>query len=247
VFDILDRLGVAGKLTPGLDSREWLLWFFAISFVIANPIIYIKQALEKRSLENHIAELEATGANLRLKLKSTGFTPSGTRTRRPFPEIKVDSYGFDEHGVPGWGVIWANLQGENIGWEAGRLIWEFDRDKTKLPSLFDQDFVFDEGASDQLFWNESKSIERRHSFKAHLQINVRIVERDPKAFAQALNSLVSYRVVIDYRTKPIVGEPNPRAQGQLVIEGDFQEFRQQLRQSWGQSRYRELTQFIESK
>lgn len=247
MLDVLDTLGVVERLAPGfnLPERQLYLLLLAISFVMANPIIYIKQTLEKQSLENRIAEFEATEANILLELAGTGFSPSGTGTSRPFPEVKVDSYGFDEHGLPGWGVLWVSLKGENIGWEAGIPVCEFNRGKTELPSLFDPNFVLDKGISDEIFWDASRRIEGRTPFEAYLRLNVRITERDPQVFARSLNSLKKYRVVINYYTKPIVGKSEPHVRS-LPIEGDFQEFRQQLLEYWRHSKYRELAQIAET-
>ena len=242
VLGFLDWLGIAGELVPGLGPLERLFVILAISFVIANPLIYIKQALEKQSLEDHIARHEADEANIHLEVMESGFQPSGTSTTRSFRDVKVDPYGFDECGLPGWGVIWASLKITNIGYEAGKLICDFDRPRTKLPSLFDPNFVI--SASTDVLLRDSISIEGRSSRTAHLSLDIRITERDREAFVRVLNSLDNYRVIIVYRTKRIDGESEPRF---LKIEGDFQGFRQQVLEHWKHSKHRDLAQIAASR
>ncbi len=196
--------------------------------------------------ESHLESLfEILTATRSSMVPWTGFWPAGTSTLRPFPEVKVDPYGFDERGLPGWGVIWVNIKGENRGWEASKLVCDFDRDATDLPSLFDPDFVLDEDVSDSLFYGASRNIEGRTPFEAYLQLNVRIAEQDRQAFARALNSLKSYCVVMNHHTKSIVGEPKPHTTA-LSITGDFQEFRQKILDHWRHSKHCDLAQLAES-
>ena len=247
VFIVLDIVSLVTVLIWVVDDWKELAvtLIFLTVMLCGNYLIFKKQRETIGDRENRIAELEATEANILLELAETGFSPSGTRTSRPFPEVKADSYGFDEHGLPGWGAIWVSLKGENIGWEAGIPVCEFNRGKTELPSLFDPNFVLDKGVSDEIFWDASRRIEGRTPFKAYLRLNVRITERDPQVFARSLNSLKKYRVVINYYTKPIVGKSEPHVRS-LPMEGDFQEFRQQLLKYWRHSKYRELAQIAET-
>lgn len=247
LLTLLDLVGLYLLWRMVIDDLKELAYVLAFLAVMlgSNYLIFKKQREIIGDRENRIAELEATEANIHLKVAETGFWPAGTSTLRPFPEVKVDSYGFDESGLPGWGVIWASLEGENVGWEAGKLIWEFDRDKTELPRLFDPDFALNEEVSDRLFWSGSRGIEGRTPFKAHLEIGVRIAKQKRQVFARALNSLKRYRVVINYYTKSIVGESKPNVL-QLSIEGDFQEFRQKILDHWKHSKHCDLAQLAES-
>jgi len=244
---LLDLVGLYLLWRVVIDDLEELAYVLAFLAVMlgSNYLIFKKQRETIGDRENRIAELEAAEANIHLEVAETGFWPAGTSTLRPFPEAKVDPYGFDERGLPGWGVIWVNIKGENRGWKAGKLLCDFDRDATDLPSLFDPDFVLDEDVSDSLFYGASRNIEGRTPFKAYLRLNVRIAEQDRQAFARALSSLKSYRVVMNYHTKPIVGEPKPHTTA-LSITGDFQEFRQKIRDHWRHSKHCDLAQLAES-
>lgn len=250
LFFVLDFLGAVERFAPGCQFPKWLEWLlsppllFMLILVIANGIIYVRQEQKMQSLRNRIAEIEATEANLHLKVIEGGFRPAGTSTLRPFPDIEVNPMGYDENGVPGWARIWARIKIENRGWEPGCLVYDFDHDKAILPAIFDCGFVFDSAVSNQMF-QDSKYIEGKTSTAALLYLNVRIIERDPQAFAQSLNTLDRYCVVMKYKTNPKVGEP--RAHGStLCIEGDFEDFRQEILQYWEQSHKHNLVRLAKS-
>jgi hypothetical protein len=250
LFLVLDLLDAVKWFAPYYTFPRWLESLLSPSsllmliLVITSAFVYVRQVQKEQSLRNRIAELEAREASLHLEVIKNGFSPAGTSTLRPFPDIEVNSFGYDEHGVPGWAYIWAEIRIENRGYEPGRLAYDFDRDKTILPPVFDRGFVFDDASNGIFFEELSRHIEGRTSNEAHLRLGVKIIERNPQSFAQALSSLDKYCIVMDYYTEPVVGEPRLQT-SPLHIEGDFEDFRLKILDNW-KHKHPDLVQLAES-
>ncbi len=130
VFLALDALGFVTFLIvyfkADFSLPRWAYWiFFAFAFITflgANVRLFADVEAEKQSLRNRISELEAIEANIRLDFVKAWFNLSHSGVPSPFPEVEIDQFGFDEHGLPSWVSIWAKLKIRDIGYEPGELV-----------------------------------------------------------------------------------------------------------------------------
>jgi hypothetical protein len=221
MFPILDALLlVTDRFIPAVSVPPAVYpSLLAIGFLCANVKLFADQ-------EQRISQLEARQADIRLTLRDSGFDHSHSGRKPGFPQVReMGPYGFDEHGMPGYAVLWANLEIENVGYEEGDLVLEIVRSKTALPRLFaigEQDVGWFHGGA-------PRRIERRTRISKQWCLDLQIPEQEPEAFARALPSLSMYRVVIQYHTRRIGGESQ---RSKLVIEGNFSTFRHNVLEHW---------------
>lgn len=221
VFPILDMVLLVGDhLVPAVSVPPAAYWsLLALGFLCANVKLFADQ-------EQRISQLEARQADIRLTLRESGLDHSHSGRKPPFPEVRrTGAYGFNEQGMPGWAVLWANLEIENVGYEEGELVLEIVRWKTELPRLFairEQDVGWFHGGA-------PGTIDRRTRINKQWFLDLQITEQEPQAFARALPSLSTYRVVMQYHTRRIGGESR---RSKLVIEGNFFTFRHNVLEHW---------------
>ncbi len=201
---------------------------FLASFLAANYSVY--------------RNLFVDGADIRLTIIGQNFRPGGS-TRSPFREIQVRMDGYSEEGQPGWATLSARLKMENIGPEDGTLAREVIESKTRLPSLFDCSRMKIELPS-------SGPINARSPSLGYLILEMRFTVDDPRIFALELKKLSKrckrcrrYMVVMRYWTKRIGG---PSREHKLKIEGDCQEFCEQVLKYWADQGYNELVEIARS-
>jgi hypothetical protein len=244
---LFDVLGIVAWFRPGLGGlveargvvRAIGGGVFLLSFVLANFFAYRKQRLRVRKLESDIEQLGIEEADIRLKdeYDTEVCWPSSTSISgygRPFPQVKMIHGGYREDGVPVWASICARLDAENLGPEDGYFTCEFDRDASRFPSVFDQDFSVVPD-TDSVFQEPEyrDKIPRREARRRYFHLAVLVCEQDPSAFARALASLADYRVRLRYYSHPKVGD-TVRGPRYLDIEGSFDEFRQETLSRWRQ-------------
>ena len=235
VFPILDLvLLVSDHLVPAVSVPPIAYWILlAIGFLLANVKLFADQ-------QDRISELEATQADICVTLRGSAFDHSHSGRRPPFPDVReTGPYGFDAQGMPGWAELWATLEIENVGYEPGELVLEVVRPRTKLPGLF----AVDERNNGWFHGGPLRSVEARDHITVQWCLDIRITEQDPGAFAQALQSLSTYRVVLQYHTRRIGGESGPST---LVIEGDFSDFRRNVLEHWNGFGFSHLVQLVSS-
>ncbi len=236
ILTLFDILGIVlflyPKLSASLTNDESLVkttggLIFFLSFSLANFSLY-------RKLTDNISYQ----ADIRLKILNKYFSHSyGGRQPGFRREAPRNSGGFNKQGVPDWGSLWVDIMSENIGQEEGKLVWELDKTKTKLPPLF---------ASDDASITETNlpvRVAGRTPIGGHCIFDVPFAERDPHAFAQALKSLIEsnqkYQIVLRYRTVRVGGESSLH---ELPIKGDFQDFYQAVLKHWEDSGHKDLAE-----
>jgi hypothetical protein len=165
-----------------------------------------QEAIAER--DDRISNLEAIGADIQMQIEGN-------------PELSVDRHRTDDRGLPARAAVRATLVLENVGYEAGQLIWEVDRDKTYLPFPFEADPNGVIG-----FGTEQLEVGGRTRVVSDFDVPVRITARERSEFARALNSTESYQIVIRYHTRRIGGES---ARQTLVMRGDFESVRREMR------------------
>ncbi len=234
VFSIFDLLGVLIFLYPNLTNKLTVdeitirsiggVIIF-VSFVLANYVVYLN--------------LCVNGADIRIStwLKHFG---TGSLQRNPFAGVIANSFGFNDHGLPCWVTLYAQIKIANIGIEQGVFSWEIVRSKTKFPTLFDMnDIHYD--------FRPILNIPKRESRNEDLFVDMQFTVHDPCLFAQQLKKLSKskkrYRVVIRYFTRRVDGDTKPR---ELKIEGDFVDFCEEITNYWHQSGFDELADIYQS-
>jgi hypothetical protein len=242
-FVVLDGLGLLiDTFVPTFSPPKWLYGIIpAIGFLVASVKLFAELESEKQLLQRRIDELEDARANIRFKkLEIFSFIASDQRSS-PFPDLKVKlgSSFLDKTGLPGWVVIGAYLKGEKKSHERGELVWKIA--ETSLPPLF----IFDGSNKGEFQWPSGCPFTKidgwKDDFEARYELPLRIGQRDDaRLFAHSLSSLDSYRVVIRYWTsRGIDSESKPHS---LVLEGDFQELREELCEKWRSWGFSELAQ-----
>jgi hypothetical protein len=223
IFTFFDILGIVLFFYPQIAAdlvndltfvRIIGLLIFFLSFLSANFSLYRK-----------LAQDISYQAEIRLKILQKSFSHS-YGSRDVFRDIRKNPNGFNKQGLPDWATLWARIEIANIGYEGGKLLWEIDQAKLKLPSLFDSRNI-------SIGFNPPIVIEPRKSYIPDFFFDVPFTEQEPQAFAQALKLLVKskkqYQIVIRYRTKRVDGESKPR---ELQFKGNFEEFYQKILKYW---------------
>jgi hypothetical protein len=210
LFLVLDAVGLAlfviAYFAPSLVLPRWTFWVFigvtVVGFVGANVKLFADQQAEIGQLQNHIAQLQATEADIHLEVLSQEFSHSNSGTRPPFPvQDKINAYGFKENGLPGWASLWANIEARNSGWESGELEWNLDRTRIKIPSMF----IIDDTTDGSLGYLGKIEPRKRYTADYYLYFKISEGYQDPQAFAKALRSLDEYQITVNFRTKRITG------------------------------------------
>lgn len=226
VFTLFDVLGIVLFFRPKL--ADFLIGDESLTRTIGGIIFSCSFLLANFSLYRQITEATSYKADIRLKvIGEKVFAPSNNNTgRTPFREIPGKKKGVDSQGIPAWGYLLTNIEAANIGYEPGKLIWEFDKTKIKLPALFNSD-------SFKVEFYTPSSIAGRNWYQGSFFFAILFTEQDPHAFAQTLKTLVKskqqYQVVLRYRTSRVDGESKTR---ELCIKGDFQNFYQKVLKYW---------------
>lgn len=231
-----------GSVLLGLDVIGWIAiyyrpdWLAAISTVnfitvLAFAIAGYKQHREQQSriesLQSVIDTYEDVRANIRLQIERQHFGPSHGSVSSPWPDVRRSERGFSEQGLPDWGSLYARIRAANVGGEPGKLIWELDEAKTRLPALFNR------ARTEVTFllpgWLEGGQPPRYADFTLFIPLR----EQQPERFAEALKDLVEskahYEVVMAYRTERVDGESGTHWLG---IEGDFDDFYRGVLRHW---------------
>lgn len=242
VFFLLDVIGVpllvVSVLNPSSPIPIWVLWIVfvvaVLCFALASYLVFKDQEGDKRHLQNRIDELEEVEARLKLRELRSGFSPGHGGRSPSFVQIELDQYGYESSGVPGWATVWIDIQVENVGYKIGELIMEFDREKSQLPSIIGlgpPEATFGYGPFPNTF-----DPQRREEVKVTLDFFV--VERDPANFAAALKELDKFTIFLSYFTRRIGGESD---ESYLVLEGNFDDFRQEIIEHWNGFGFQNLT------
>jgi hypothetical protein len=234
VFSFFDLLGVVLFLYPNLANKlavdEVIIrsiggGIFFVSFVLANYKVYLN--------------LCVNGADIRLSTYLQHFSTDSTG-RNPFRGIEASPDGFNDHGLPCWATLYAQIKTANIGFERGIFRWEIVRSKTKFPSLFNMgDVRYD--------FRPGLNIPERTSRNVDLFVDLLFTVQDPRLFARQLKKLSKskerYRLVIRYLTQRVDGETKPK---ELKIEGGFADFCTEIIDHWHRSGFDELASLYQS-
>jgi hypothetical protein len=202
---LLDVAGGVEKLVPGFELPWWVYFgIFSLSFVVANAYLFVSQELEKQLLKDHIAELEALEADIRLGVQGE-------------PELGVAEHSIDERGLPHQGAVQVILEFENVGYKPGEPVLELDRTESRLPFPFEIDPEGSWGFNMPLH-----TVDGQERTQRYLIVPLRVTAQQPSRFARALNTPKPYSIVIRYHTKRIGGISGQR---KLVIQGDYHKAR----------------------
>lgn len=244
IFDVIGiPLLVVDVLMPEVPLPTWILWpLFLIAvfcFGVANFQIFAEQEEVKRHLQDHITKLESLEARLKLSTMGSGFLPGhGSRTP-PFVEAELDQDGYEPSGIPGWASVWIDVEVENVGYKPGQLEIALDREKSQLAPMFKLH------ESSEPFINGPTLGELGPQKRAQLQIALDILvdEEDPLLFASTLKELNNYSITLSYSTRRIGGR-SPH--DHLIVEGNFDAFRQNVIKHWKGYGFENLAEIAES-
>jgi hypothetical protein len=249
LFLVLDAVGLAlfvvAYFEPSFVLPRWTFWVFIGvtigGFIGTNVKLFADQQIEIERLQNHIAELQATEANIYLEVISQEFSYSNSGTRPPFPiNDMIGAYGFKDNGLPGWASYWAEIEARNIGRESGELEWNLDRARTQIPSMF----IIDDTTDGLLDLRGKIEPREKEPFYYYLYFKITEEYQEPRAFAKALHSLDKYQITLNYWTKRITGPSEVKS---LCLLGDFQNFRQKIVDYWkNHIELRELSELAET-
>lgn len=236
VFDVLGLVlflypNLAYNLTKDINTvRAFGGITCIISFLLAHFTVY-------RALIQRISELEIFEADIRLKvMNNPSLSHPHSTGHNLFSDIQINDKGFDKQGVPGWASLWVLLEAENVGGEGGELEFVIDIKKSKIPPLFALDTN-----SKVIIDAPSRRVEARRRVERHINLGIRIADREPVVFAQTLRSLRNYTIALNYRTERIGGLSEWRP---LIIEGDFQEFREKILEYWEGFGFSDLAKLV---
>jgi hypothetical protein len=177
-------------------------------------------------------------AEIHLEVVKNIFNHSFGSRPNSWPGVRGNAGGFDREGLPDWGSLWARVRIANVGREYGRLECELDETKTNVPPLFALEtdkfnIFFDPPVS--IVWG------RRMPIEVDFYFDILFNERDPRAFAKALKSLVEskqeYQVVLRYWTIQVDGKTEARP---LCIGGNFEALHQRVIQDWNDKGFTDL-------
>jgi len=245
-----------GRFTTGaliLDSSPpwwesaFVVVFGVALFFLANLQVFRESEAEKRRLESYIDEIEDTRANIRFKHNKCWSDFPSYHKESPFPDLKLELNQqpfLDESGLPGWVRIGADLKGEKKSDESGELVWEMV--EANLPPIF----AIDESNKGSFQWMRGGGLpiekikDWKDDFDAVFELPLRIADReDPHRFARTMRTLGSYRIVINYHT--LRGIDSESKSHSLILEGDFQELRDQLCEAWKGWGFAELAELAD--
>jgi hypothetical protein len=236
IFTLFALIGILLFLFPDLCdelvhnevlTRIIGVGIFFISFILSNFIIYRK-----------FAELNRKKASILLAEEDNFFNPSTGSRRSPFKDFTASPRGFNKQGLPDWGSLYAEIHVKNIGYEEGKLVWEYNRNKSDFPNLINKLQV-------EIDFNPPNTIHPRKEFGVALYFDVRFSETDPREFAKALKKIVKngeeYKVTLTYRTRRIDGITSPR---NLEIKGKFEYFLNEVLQYWEGYGHQDLVNIV---
>ncbi|MBI5954443.1 MAG: hypothetical protein HY865_22530 [Chloroflexi bacterium] len=176
--------------------REFYLGVAAVAFLVANFGLYSK-------LSKKVNEFEDTQANISIRVVSTGlYIKAPIRTT----EGKVFTDGLDKNLIPVYQYIQAYIKVENVGQEAGILVWSIDEAKTKLPDPLQLQF----GSGSKYFYDEvgnqlrsgDLKVKARERVTGHFRFKVNSNTEDVKNL-QRIDPESHYYIPINYYTKRI--------------------------------------------
>lgn len=231
VFTLFDILGIIILLLPNLTAQYityapyirtiGAIIFFA-SFFLANYALYKKYASDK--------------AEIQMVVGDQFFNSSSGSRSHPINGCRNSPHGFNKEGLPDWGSLYTVIEITNIGLEDGQLRWKLDKEKTKLPQLFDFDNY-------RIEFNPPKVIHPRKvpPDAPAFFFDIVFTDQDPYKFASAIKDLVlryeQYEIALQYWTVRVDGDSNPRT---LIIKGGFQNFYHSVIKHWEDFGYPDL-------
>jgi hypothetical protein len=188
---------------------------FFLSFLLSNFVLYRKYAA-----------IYSEKADIHLEVSDNFFNPSTGTGLAPAKNIQSSPHGFNKQGIPDWSSLYAVILVKNVGYEDGKLAWEFDPKKTEFPPLFNQELIAYE-------FQVTPTVPARTEKVPAFFFAISFSERDPKRFAHALKKLREsnerYKVVLNYWTRRIDGETRLR---RLEIKGNFDKFVEDVIDYW---------------
>lgn len=227
---------------PTFPLPQWAFWAYIgvifFCFLGANVRLFANLEIETQTLLQRIAELKAVEGKLRIVLRHFGFEPSRSHDSPQFRGRVLDPNGYDKDGLPDCACVWADIEIENVGYEPGELVIELDHSATELPRIF----AIDENVTIQFHGSPSVKIPGRSQQKRQIMIKFAIRERNPQAFARALQTPQAYKFVLKYYTRRIGGTSEEE---RLVVEGDLGYFREEVIKYWRGFGFSELAEIAE--
>lgn len=247
IQDVLELVAfVMFFLSPGFSFPWWGFWLFGFSIIVtfgaANLMLFAEQESEKQELQNRINEFKDTRADILIK-KTQDFCYAASLHSPYFSHKGKTFHQTSDHlhrnGLPIGLVIVAELKVAKRSHEPGDLDWKIiDVD---LPYPFD--LLEDNKGSLQWGQRGGKSIDRIEGFlfeqEARYELPIKITEQNPNSFAQSLRYPGSYRIVIEYHT---IRFDDLSQTHYLKLEGNFQEFHDDICKKWKNCRLDELAQ-----
>jgi hypothetical protein len=233
-------------LVPDFSFPWWVFWLFGFAIILtfgtANLMLFGEQESEIQELQDYINELEDTRADILTK-KTQDFCYAASLHSRYFSHEGKTFHQTSDHlhknGLPIGLVIGAELKVTKRSNEPGDLDWKIT--EVDLPRSFD--LLEDNKGSFQWGPRGGAPLDRIERFLyeqgARYELPIKVTEQDPRRFAHSLRSLGSYHIVVKYRTKRFDSESKPH---HLILEGDFQEFRDEICRNWKNCRLDELAQ-----
>jgi len=253
VFTCFDILGIVIFFRPQLAERltrnEWAATgigasIFVLSFLVANFILY-------RKLKGQLDEFEDTRAKIYLKNTKDFCYAAPIRLRPYFPHEGKRFRGETtdlllRNGLPIGLIIGAELKVANHSNECGCFDWEIT--KVDMPEFFNLVEIGEKSFQ----WGIQRGpgglplveVTAHSRSLAICELPLQITIEDPRSFAKRLSSLGSYCIVIEYSTIRI-DDSKSKPPRSLKLEGDFQEFRDQICKDWKNSKLDELAQLAE--
>lgn len=229
---------------PNFSLPQWAFWAYTgviiFCFLGANVRLFANQEIEKNRLLERITKLEAREANLQITLLDFEFGPSRSQNSERLREREIDPYGYDKDGLPDCAGVWADIEIENVGYEPGELVIDLDIDTTELPGIFTID------RNTRLWFHNGPPtrLQERSRLSKQMMIDFTISERNPQAFARALQTPQSYRIALKYYTRRTGGTSQEKS---LVIEGNLEHFREKVIEYWQGFRFAQLAEIAEQR
>jgi hypothetical protein len=193
----------------------------AVGFGAANYMLFSDLARENAQLRQQLEAGNSEAAEIHLSLVSSSFNH-----RAPiliFSDRFAD--GLRPGGLPIEAYIYARVEMENRGFEAGTLNCSLDLEASDLPDVF----VLREKTKDGEFEGLAGQLAARSRSSFWWRLDLAVAEREPDEFAAALREARQYHIVLMYHTRRIGGASPQRT---LAIRGDFDDYRMKLRELW---------------